>query len=84
MGREVEEEASLLRLCQDAHDEALRELIDTRGPGTAKRMNEFEQFWPKRVLEHDKLLRYLIYTMQQMHGWKPHFREASSDLQSGD
>lgn len=66
MGREVEKEASLLRLCQEAHDEALRELFDPPGPETAKRMHEFQQFWPKRVLEHDKLLRYFIDSMQQM------------------
>jgi len=83
MGREVEKEASLLRLCQDAHDEALKELFDLPRPGSAKRIHEFQELWPKQVLAHEKLLQYMIDKMGQMQIWK-RFKEENSDIHSDD
>jgi hypothetical protein len=75
MGREVEKEASLLRLCQDAHDEALKELFEPPRPGSAKRIYEFEKLWPEQVLAHEKLLQYLIGEMGQWQLWKPRIND---------
>lgn len=84
MGREVEKEASLLRLCQDARDEALSELFDPPRPGSAKRIREFQELWPKQVLAHEKLLQYLIEKMGQMQIWEPRIKEESSDIHCDD
>ena len=84
MRREVEKQASLLRLCQDARDEALRELSHPPRPGYAKRVHEFNDLWPKQVLSHEKLLQYLIGEIELMQIWKPRFKEESSEIQSDD
>lgn len=84
MGREVEKQASLLRLCQNARDEAHKELFDPPRPGYAKRIHEFRDLWPKQVLSHEKLLQYLIGEMELMQIWKPRFKEESGDIQSDD
>lgn len=84
MGREVETEASLLRLCQDAHDEALKDLFDSPRQGFAKRSHEFQELWPKQVLAHEELLQYSIRNMEQMQIWRPRFKEENSDIHSDD
>lgn len=93
LGREVEKEASLLRLCQDARDEAMREIFDPPRPGSAKRSLEFKELWPKQVLAHEKLLQFFIDRMGQTHLWnrmeqtflsKPRFSDEGSDLHTDD
>lgn len=84
MVREVEKQASLLRLCQDARDEAVRELFDPPRPGYAKRIREFCDLWPKQVLSHEKLLQYSIGEIELMQIWKPRFKEERSDIQNDD
>jgi hypothetical protein len=69
LGRQVERQAVLLRLCQVARDEAFREIYDPPRPGFAKRNDEFTKMWPKQVLSHEKFLRYLIDQMGLMRIW---------------
>lgn len=83
MGQEVERQATLLRLCQDARDEALRELFDPPRPGSAKRVREHRELWPKQVLSHETLLQFWLDRMGQMLIWK-RMNDEFNDLHADD
>jgi hypothetical protein len=72
-GRLVERQATLLRLCHEARDEAFKEIYDPPRPKMGERQHEFKRTWSRGVLHHEKLLRDLITQMELMQLRKPKF-----------
>ncbi len=84
MGREIERQAELFRLCQDARDEALMEIFEPPRRGFGKRQHEFAEIWPKQVLSHENLLRYLIDQMDLMRLRKPRVNDEAHQPRTDD
>lgn len=63
LGDSAEKEASLLRLCEAARDEAYREIMDRSTSGTKQKMHEWRELWIGAVADHQKHLQWLIEKM---------------------